>query len=58
MTALGALESDVSFKRNWNDISDFVKLAKQMKLILHQLVFNNVQYSVTCGILVIDKTDL
>ncbi|KAG1048848.1 hypothetical protein G6F43_008794 [Rhizopus delemar] len=39
VTAVGVMELKVIYKRNPSYMTDFVKLAKQMKLILHHLVY-------------------
>ncbi|KAF7720758.1 hypothetical protein EC973_006157 [Apophysomyces ossiformis] len=50
--ALGVMELKVSYKRNPNYMTDFVKLAKQMKLILHGLLYVGIPAFVVCGILI------
>ncbi|KAI9006646.1 hypothetical protein CLU79DRAFT_723739 [Phycomyces nitens] len=52
LTAIGVMELKVEYKRNPNFITDFVKLGKQMKLILHELLYAGVPAPVVCGILV------
>ncbi|KAI8388226.1 uncharacterized protein BYT42DRAFT_559349 [Radiomyces spectabilis] len=52
LSAVGILELKVDYKRNPNYMTDFVKLAKEMKLILHQLIHAGVQEPIVCGILI------
>ncbi|RCH85188.1 hypothetical protein CU098_008587, partial [Rhizopus stolonifer] len=50
--AIGTLELKVSYKRNPGCVSDYVKLAKEMKLVLHQLIYLGVIRPIACGILI------
>ncbi|KAI9007885.1 hypothetical protein CLU79DRAFT_536084 [Phycomyces nitens] len=48
----GTLELKVSYMRNPGCVSDYVKLAKEMKLVLHQLIHLGVIRPIACGILI------
>lgn len=52
ITVIGTLELKVSYKRNPGSVSDYVKLAKEMKLVLHQLIHLGVIRPLACGILI------
>lgn len=52
LTVIGTLELKLAHKRNPGCVSDYVKLAKEMKLVLHQLIHLGVSRPVASGILV------
>ncbi|OAD77126.1 hypothetical protein PHYBLDRAFT_68062 [Phycomyces blakesleeanus NRRL 1555(-)] len=52
LTVIGTLELKVAYKRNMGYVSDYVKLAKEMKLVLHRLIYLGVTRPVAYGILV------
>ncbi|ORY95068.1 hypothetical protein BCR43DRAFT_516668 [Syncephalastrum racemosum] len=52
LTVVGTLELKVNYKRNPGFVSDYVKLAKEMKLVLHQLIHLGVTRPVASGILI------
>ncbi|KAI9484228.1 MAG: hypothetical protein EXX96DRAFT_478952 [Benjaminiella poitrasii] len=52
ITVIGTLELKISYKRNPGCVSDYVKLAKEMKLVLNQLIHLGVIRPIACGILI------
>ncbi len=55
MAVIGIMELKADYKRNPNYMTDFVKLVKQMKLILHELTYADMQAPAVCGILIQGK---
>ncbi|CEI95817.1 hypothetical protein RMCBS344292_09994 [Rhizopus microsporus] len=52
ITVISTLELKVSYKRNPGCVLAYVKLAKEMKLVLHQLIHLGVIQPIACGILI------
>ncbi|KAI8388227.1 uncharacterized protein BYT42DRAFT_559379 [Radiomyces spectabilis] len=50
--AVGIMELKVDYKRSSNHMTNFVKLAKEMKRILLELIYLGVQAPLVCGILI------
>jgi hypothetical protein len=55
LAAIRIIELKVDYKRNPSYMTDFVKLVKQIKLILHELTYADMQAPVVCGILIQGK---
>ncbi|KAF7727354.1 hypothetical protein EC973_007663 [Apophysomyces ossiformis] len=49
---LGVMELKVAHKKNPGYITDFVKIAKEMKMTINEMVCQGVDHPVVCGILV------
>ncbi|KAI9308178.1 hypothetical protein BJ944DRAFT_260724 [Cunninghamella echinulata] len=49
---LGVMELKVAYKRNPSLISDFVKLGREMKLTLNELIYRGIKNPMVCGILI------
>ncbi|CEI90542.1 hypothetical protein RMCBS344292_04864 [Rhizopus microsporus] len=52
ITVIGTLELKISYKQNPGCVSDYVKLAKEMKLVVYQLIHLGVTRPIACGVLI------